>query len=258
MTFDYYRAAKAAAVLAMATCACLLLLDARALVKAQNGVAQREGAKTRDLADRHLKQVEQDLRLREDAALAEVKALHASADRQLTEMRTTINARLGDTLVRYDRTEKDANARLAEITGTVAGLRADLKPSLTNVQTITGNFAALTGKDGDLPGAFRDTRVFMARAARAAGHIEQASDAFEAGVKDFHADLPKYLALGVGIGEDVHGITGNIKKLTTPKWYDRALGYGLTGLAIYRDLNPGYNLAEGIRGVFTKRPEQPK
>ena len=37
-------------------------------------------------------------------------------------------------------------------------------------------------------------------------------------------------------------ITTNINKLTTPKWYDRLLGYGLNGVMIYRNLNPATNL----------------
>jgi len=37
-------------------------------------------------------------------------------------------------------------------------------------------------------------------------------------------------------------ITTNINKLTTPKWYDRLLGYGLNGVMIYRNLNPVTNL----------------
>jgi ABC-type transporter Mla MlaB component len=37
-------------------------------------------------------------------------------------------------------------------------------------------------------------------------------------------------------------ITSNINRLTTPKWYDRLLGYGLNGVMIYRNLNPATNI----------------
>jgi hypothetical protein len=42
-------------------------------------------------------------------------------------------------------------------------------------------------------------------------------------------------------------ITSNINRLTTPKWYDRLLGYGLNGVMIYRNLNPATNIV--VRGT---------
>jgi hypothetical protein len=42
-------------------------------------------------------------------------------------------------------------------------------------------------------------------------------------------------------------ITTNINRLTTPKWYDRLLGYGLNGVIIYRNLNPATNVV--IKGT---------
>ena len=214
MTFDYLRVAKAAAVLAMATCVCLLLLDARALVKAQNGVAQREATATLDLADRHLKQIEQDLRLREDAGLDEIKAIHASADQQLTGLRTTVDARLGDTLASYNTTERDANARLAELTGTVAGLRADLKPSLDHVNSITAHV------DDALP-AFTDCAYFDADGVPIGGNpdclfnrfqgvtkaFEQAAVNTSAMTKDFRGALPQMLVTVQKVGDNSDAAT---------------------------------------------------
>ena len=36
--------------------------------------------------------------------------------------------------------------------------------------------------------------------------------------------------------------SSNVERLTHPHWYDRALGYGVTGLTIYRALNPATNI----------------
>lgn len=37
-------------------------------------------------------------------------------------------------------------------------------------------------------------------------------------------------------------ITTNIKRITTPHWYDRILGYALNGAILYRNLNPVTNI----------------
>jgi len=47
-------------------------------------------------------------------------------------------------------------------------------------------------------------------------------------------------------------VATNLNRLTKPKWYDRLIGYGLSAGAAYRDLNPGYNAAQFLRGLVTK------
>lgn len=49
-------------------------------------------------------------------------------------------------------------------------------------------------------------------------------------------------------------ITGNIKKITTPKWYDRVIGYGLNGLVMYRQLNPASQVIQTvIQGMSSQK-----
>ncbi len=172
----------------------------------------------------------------------QVTAIRGDAMAQLSQFREAADQRVGDTLARADRA-----------LATIDSLRQDLKPMLDHSARITAQV------DDSLP-LFLDcdhnpdcvfNRYVGASKGieRAAGNVAQMSG-------DFRGALPKAIDAWQGIGDDVHGITGNVKKLTTPKWYDRALGYGLSFGAAYRDLNPGYNVAAGIRGLFTRHKEQ--
>jgi hypothetical protein len=172
----------------------------------------------------------------------QVTAIRRDAVAQLSEIRETADQRVGDTLDRAD-------AALE----TISGLRQDLKPVLDHSAAITAQV------DESLP-LFLDCDhnpdcVFN-RYVGASKGIEKAAGNVAEMSSDFRGALPKAIVAWQGIGDDVHGITGNVKKLTTPKWYDRALGYGLSFGAAYRDLNPGYNVAAGIRGLFTRHKEQ--
>jgi len=63
-----------------------------------------------------------------------------------------------------------------------------------------------------------------------------------ASTKVFNDGFPVLMA---GFQESVTNfasITKNVNRLTTPKWYDRLLGYGLNGVIIYRNLNPVTNV----------------
>ena len=172
----------------------------------------------------------------------QVAAIRNDAVTQLAQIRETADRRVGDTLARAD-----------AVLDTVNGLRQDLRPTLEHS-------AAITGQVNDSLPLFLDCDhnpdcVFN-RYVGASKGIEKAAGNFGQMSTDVRGALPRALDSWQGIGDDVHGITGNVKRLTTPKWYDRVLGYGLSLGAAYRDLNPGYNVAAGIRGLFTKHKEQ--
>ena len=192
-------------------------------------------------------------------ALAELAAVHrdtlALVDRQATALRSDATGQIRDlrteTLARVDaltvRTDarvgqalQVADSRLGEATGAIVGLREDLAPTLRNSAALT---AAIP--PDEVAGVVRDSRFFLARAARTAGHVEQMSDRIEAAV-------PPAIATWQSIGINANGIAANVNRLTKPKWYDRLLGYGLSAGAAYRDLNPGYNVGQGIRGMFVR------
>jgi len=172
----------------------------------------------------------------------QVAAIRGDAVTQLAQFRETADRRVGDTLARAD-------AAL----DTVKGLRQDLRPTLEHSAAIAGQV------DDSLP-LFLDCDhnpdcVFN-RYVGVSKSVETAAQNFGAMSTDIKRDLPVYRTTFKSIGSNIEGITGNVKTLTTPKWYDRVLGYGLSLGAAYRDLNPGYNVAGGIRGLFTRHKEQ--
>lgn len=69
------------------------------------------------------------------------------------------------------------------------------------------------------------------------GHILTISNTFA-------TDIPK-------ITTNFASITGNIDRLTKPKWYDRLIGYGLNGAIMYRNFNPATNLTlKGAQAII--------
>ncbi len=199
----------------------------------------REIAETRSELLREARATRRDVLVRTERQMA---AIRVDAVTQLAQIRETADRRVGDTLARAD-----------AVLDAVNGIRDDLRPTLEHSATITGQV------NDSLP-LFLDCDhnpdcVFN-RYVGASKGIEKAAGNFGQMSSDVRGALPQALHTWQGIGDDVHGITGNVRKLTTPKWYDRVLGYGLSLGAAYRDLNPGYNLAAGIRGLFTKQKKQ--
>ena len=195
----------------------------------------------------------------------------AEIDRQGSQLRGTADARLASiekrTFGLVGTVVSSANARVADTLkradralDSLEELRKDLQPTLQNAQTMTANAATITAQVSDALPLFLDcdhnADCAFNRYVGAARGVENAARNFGAVSLDVKNALPQSIAIWQGIGTNVGGITGNIKRLTTPHWYDRALGYGLSFGSFYRDLNPGYNAAAGIRGLFTKHKEQ--
>ena len=169
---------------ALTVCLCLAVLDGRALIKAQFGAAQREAEKTRQqvLAEvgRQSAAIRGDLFPRVDAALS------------------VVDRRTGDALAAVNGATDKLDKRLQVIDGAapvLAGLDALLASA--NANLADGRKALEQAVDpADVAGVLRDTRFFLARAARTAGHVEQASD-------DFRASVPEMLAIWKSVGLNI-------------------------------------------------------
>jgi hypothetical protein len=142
-----------------------------ALIGEASATRQELYAQVGDIAERSERQI---AALRVDT-LAEVDRIRGTADTHLGNI------------------ERIADSRLQETTGTLAGIREDISPTLNNAAALTASAAHVAASD-DIPGVIRDTRFLMARAARTAGHIEQAADAVEGSAKEFRGALPRTLA----------------------------------------------------------------
>ena len=167
----------------------------------------------------------------------QVAALRGDLRGEAREFRGTADRRIGDTLARVD----TALSKFEE-------LRSDLKPSLDHA-------ASITRQVDDAAPLFLDCEsnqdcVFN-RYVGASKGIERAAMNFGQMSTEIRTALPVVITTWQDIGTNVNGITANVNRLTKPRWYDRALGYGFTGLAIYRDLNPAANLVVGLTRVTT-------
>ena len=187
--------AASVAVLGVASCLCLAILDGRNLIKAQFGVGQREGAKTRDLVDRHARQLEQDLRLRLDAMIARVDVATVKAD-----------ARTGEALSVVREFRTTADARLAsmqdQVERTTNGIRTDVEPVLENAASIEAHTdKAIVDLHPQVLGLVAASKVTMGQAAQTAREVERAT--------------PALLKDAQGIAKSADGITADVHTATT-------------------------------------------
>jgi hypothetical protein len=201
-------AVKALTRMAIAAAMVLLILDIRALVKAQHGVLERQGYQARQLADRHAQQLEQDIRLRMDAALDEVKAMHGSADLQLQDTRAMIAEQLGEVLTRYDQTEQDANSRLVDITATVTAL----KPAIANLGTITTHVSGIWAQVEDAAPLFLDCDH---NPDCAFNRFQGTSKAIEKMAEEGAKAAPAIAEAAANTGKQFAGIAADVHQATT-------------------------------------------
>ena len=233
-----------AAATALVVCAILLLRAATATVSAIPGEFEATRGKLIGVAEGARKdltaQVEiarQDVLTRSERQLA---ALRTDAMTEVGEIRKMADRRLGDTLARAD-----------TALGTVEALRRDLKPVLDNSAAIAAQANA------SLP-LFLDCEynadcVFN-RYVGASKGIERAAENFGQASTTFNNAFPRILGSADSLVADSAATAANIKRLTTPKWYDRLIGYGLNGVVIYRNLNPVTNLTIKGAQILASRP----
>jgi len=157
-------------------------------------------------------------------------ALRTGTMEQLDRIREAADQRVGDTLRRAD-------AALAEI----HEIRGDLRPVLSNSAALTAD-----AKDS-MDALYWDVKASVESATVAANSFGQMSVSLQGA-------LPGSVATWDRIGANIAAITGNVDRLTRPRWYDRLLGYGLNGVILYRNLNPATNLTIKGAQVVSGRP----
>ena len=170
----------------------------------------------------------------------QVAALRSDVMGQVAETRRVADQRIGDTLARVD-----------TALGKVEELRGDLKPVLDHS-------ASVTKQVDDAAPLFLDCDH---NPDCAFNRFQGASKAFERGAinfgqmsQDLQVALPGFVANANSLVADSAATANNIKRLTTPKWYDRLIGYGLNGVVIYRNLNPITNLTVKGAQILASRP----
>lgn len=233
-----------AALTALVVCAILLLRAATATVAAIPGeveAARREligvvEAARKDLTAQ-VKSARQDVLTRSERQLA---ALRTDVMSEVAEVRKVADRRLGDTLARAD-----------TALGTVEELRRDLKPVLDNSAAITAQANASLPLFLDCD---HNVDCVFNRYVGASKGIERAARNFGQASTTFNDAFPRILGSADSLVADSAATAANIKRLTTPKWYDRLIGYGLNGVVIYRNLNPVTNLTIKGAQFLASRP----
>jgi hypothetical protein len=150
--------------------ACVLGLSTIELVRTANRVTAAVPA----LIDARAARIEADLSGQITASLGivdrQVTAARADAVGQIAATRSAVTGQLVGVLdSRLGSIQKDVN-------GQASTLNATLTQTLKPMAAIEENTAKASE---DLPGLVRDSRFFMARAARTAGHVEQMADTIE-------------------------------------------------------------------------------
>jgi ABC-type transporter Mla subunit MlaD len=233
-----------AALTALVVCAILLLRAATATVAAIPGEVEavRRGligvveAARKDLTAQ-VESARRDVLPRIERQSA---ALRMDVMAEVAEARKVADRRLGDTLARAD-----------TALGTVEALRRDLKPALDNSAAITAQVNASLPLFLDCD---HNVDCIFNRYVGASKGIERAAQNFGQASTTFNDAFPRILGSADSLVADSAATAANIKRLTTPKWYDRLIGYGLNGVVMYRNLNPVTNLT--IRGaqMLASRP----
>ena len=233
-----------AALTALVVCTILLLRAATATVAAIPGeveATRREligvvEATRKDLTAQ-VESARQDVLARSERQSA---ALRADVMAEVAEIRKMADRRLGDTLARAD-----------TALGTMEALRRDLQPVLDNSAAIAAQVNASLPLFLDCD---HNADCFFNRYVGASRGIERAALNFGQASTTFNSALPGFVRNADSLVADSAATANNIKRLTTPKWYDRLIGYGLNGVVIYRNLNPVTSLAITGTQFLSARP----
>jgi hypothetical protein len=183
----------------------------------------------------------------QDDLNSQMTALRKETLAEVAEIRQTADRRIGDTLGRVDGALAHADTAL----GTVEAIRKDMKPVFDHAGSVAAQVddAAPLFLDCDYNqdcafNRFQGTSKAFERAAINFGQMSQ----------DVRVALPGFVKNANSLVADSAATAANIKRLTTPKWYDRIIGYVLNGVVIYRNLNPVTNLTVTGATILSSRP----
>jgi hypothetical protein len=237
-----------------------VLLAACAWAAAMAGMALWAVARMADAVPGELAATRRLLEAEADAMRAQVdgqltvarKETLGLANRQATVLRTETLGEMDAIRVTVDQRTGDALQRVDAAVEVVQDLRGDLKPLLDHAGSVAGQV------DGAAPlyldCEFNPDCAFN-RFQGASKAFERAAINFGQMSQDARVALPGFVKNADSLVADSAATAANIKRLTTPKWYDRIIGYVLNGVVIYRNLNPVTNLTvTGATILSSSRP----
>jgi uncharacterized protein YoxC len=179
-----------------------------------------------DKTNQRIGSIQNDLLVRTDTLTRLVDLSANNLNDQLTTFNTNLNNQ-----------ETVLNTNIAQVTSTYAALPATIGSRINQQTDCNTNGLCWQNLTTDVLTNFRYT----------GRDISDVS-------KTFNAGFPGLMKDSNDITANVAAITGNFKRLTTPHWYDRVLGYALNGAILYRSLNPVTNLTLQGAQLISSRP----
>jgi archaellum component FlaC len=184
----------------------------------------------------------------------ELEQFTSVVDKQTTILQSNLNTRTKEITTTLDNTSKDLNLRAKEITSTLGQVGNNVETVSTKIVSIPDDFKNQFKSQFDCENngycwpnlitddliASRKTLQDVSLASVTINNaVPQATLAFTKSFNLLSNDTLPALSTNLKIiTGNVGEVTANIKKLTTPKWYDRILGYGVNGAIIYSHINP--------------------
>ena len=236
-----------------------VLLAACAWAAAMAGMARRAAARAADAVPGELAATR--LMLAAEADLARVQAVVqveaarkealALVDRQSTAWRKELAGQVEAIRTTFDNRAGELAPIADRVAAVVEGIRGDWKPVLEHAGSVAGQVDAAAPLFLDCE--YNPDCVFN-RYVGAAQGIETAARNVGVASGTLNAALPGFVKSADALAADSAASAANIKRLTTPKWYDRLIGYALNGAILYRNLNPVTSLTVAGAEVMAGRP----
>jgi hypothetical protein len=215
----------------------LMVFEAKKTVAAlpalTQSTIQTEMKETRQLVRDELQSTRQTLVAVERNITTDVKdlggTLIATVDQRAASLQTDVLAQVDKQLTETNKSVSTLTTAYADIPKIVgARYERDFNPYFD----CKINGLCLQGQTSDTMFAVRAASKSTSEAMTSLSTtIPLIAGDFRVASNTFATDFPKITA-------NVNGIAGNINKITTPKWYDRVLGYALNGAILYRQFNP--------------------
>lgn len=177
-----------------------------------------------------------------DGTLSRLDDLLGSSNERLKQAVDVADKRLGETIEIFSATLKPIPGLFAGIDDTNRTLRetvASIRPTIDHVNEATAILFRRDALPAQILGLVAASKVTMGETAQTMRAIERATP----GILSTFGTLEKSAA----------ATAENLNRLTKPRWYDRALGYGSTAVTTYRALHPATDLRiQGTQYLATR------
>lgn len=190
----------------------------------------------------------------QDKLTAEVNVLANKTDKRIESVQgdlfRSVDGIRGDLNTQLTATNKSVDTLVTVYAGIPAQVGARYERDFDSYFNCKKNNLCLQGQASDTMFALRDAGRSTSLTMRGVNQtLPKMENHILTITNTFATDVPK-------ITGNFASITGNIDRLTKPRWYDRLLGYGLNGLVMYRSLNPATDFsikgAQIVTGTVTK------